>query len=332
LAPFRIADTYRCHRLAGKVLFSTAFLATREAETKMAKIVECVPNFSEGRRKDVVEAIAGEIRSTKGTKLLDVEMDANHNRAVISFVGDIGPVKEAAFAATRKAVELIDMNKHKGEHPRIGALDVLPFVPISATMEECVEAAKEVGKRIADELGVPIYLYGTAAVRPEMKELSSVRKGEYEGLKVDIEKDPARRPDFGPAKMHPTAGASAVGARPVLIAYNVNLKTTDVSVAKKIAKKIREKDGGLPTVRALGFELKDRGLVQVSMNLTDYKVTPIWVAFEAIAAEAQRLGVAVAGSEVVGLVPLEAIVQCADHFLKFENFKIDQTLEVKLWG
>jgi len=227
---------------------------------------------------------------------------------------------------------LIDMNKHKGEHPRIGALDVLPFVPITATMDDCIAIAREVGGRIAKELGVPVYLYGEAANSPERQDLANVRKGEYEGLKVDIEKDPARKPDFGPARMHQTAGASAVGARPVLIACNVNLETKDVGIAKKIAKKIRERDGGFAYVKALGFELKDRGIVQVSMNLTNYKVTPIWMVYEAIEAEAKRLGVSVVGSEIVGLVPLEALAQCADRFLRLENFKVDQTLEVKLWG
>jgi glutamate formiminotransferase len=297
----------------------------------MAKLVECVPNFSEGRRKEVVQAIADSIKAVRGVKLLDVEMDANHNRAVITFVGDIEPVKVAAFEAAKKAVELIDMEKHKGEHPRVGALDVLPFVPISATMDECVAAAKEVGGRIAKELNVPIYLYGEAATRPERKNLPDVRKGEYEGLKIDIEKDPARKPDYGPSKMHPSAGASIVGARPVLIAYNVDLDTKDVKIAKGIAKKIREKDGGFPAVRALGFELKDRGLVQVSMNLVNYKVTPVWRVFDAIKIEADRLGVRIVGSEIVGLVPLEALAQCADRYLKLENFRLDQTLEVKLW-
>jgi glutamate formiminotransferase len=297
----------------------------------MTKIVECVPNFSEGRRKEVVQAIADSIKAVRGVKLLDVEMDANHNRAVITFVGDIEPVKAAAFEAAKKAVQLIDMETHKGEHPRVGALDVLPFVPISATMDDCIAAAKEVGGRIAKELGVPIFLYGEAATRPERRNLPDVRKGEYEGLKVDIEKDPARKPDYGPSKMHPSAGASIVGARPVLIAYNVDLDTKDVKIAKGIAKKIREKDGGFPAVRALGFELKDRGLVQVSMNLVNYKVTPVWKVFEAIKAEADRLGVKIVGSEIVGLVPLEALAQCADKYLKLENFKLEQTLEVRLW-
>ncbi len=303
-----------------------------ESAWKMSKIIECVPNFSEGRRKEVIDAIARTIKSVKGVRLLDVEMDSNHNRAVITFVGDIEPVKTAAFEAAKKAVKLIDMEKHKGEHPRIGALDVLPFVPITATMDDCVNVARQVGKRIAKDLGVPVYLYGDAATQKDRENLANVRKGEYEGLKVEVTRNPARKPDFGGPALHPSAGASAVGARPPLIAYNVNLDTNNVTIAKSIAKKIREKDGGFPHVKALGFELKDRGIVQVSMNLTNYKVTPMHVVFEAISAEAQRLGIPVVGSEIVGLVPLEAIVQSADRFLKLENFKMDQTLEVKLWG
>jgi glutamate formiminotransferase len=297
----------------------------------MTKLVECVPNFSEGRRKEVVEAIADSIRAVKGVKLLDVEMDANHNRAVITFVGDIGPVKAAAFEAASRAAQLIDMEKHRGEHPRVGALDVLPFVPVSATMDECIGAAREVGGRIARELGIPVYLYGEAAATPERRDLPHVRRGEYEGLKVDIERDPARKPDYGPSKLHPSAGASIVGARPVLIAYNVDLDAKDVKIARGIARKIREKDGGLPAVRALGFELKDRGITQVSMNLVDYKVTPIWKAFDAIKAEADHLGVKIVGSEIVGLVPIEALAQCADRYLMLEKFRLDQTLEVRLW-
>ena len=297
----------------------------------MTKLVECVPNFSEGRRTEVVEAIANSARAVKGVKLLDVEMDANHNRAVITFVGGIEAVKAAAFEAAKKAVQLIDMRVHKGEHPRIGALDVLPFVPITATMDECVAAAKEVGARIARELDVPVYLYGEAATVPERRDLPNVRRGEYEGLKADIEKDPSRKPDFGPSRIHQTAGASVVGARPILIAYNINLDTKDAKVASAIAKKVREKDGGFPAVRALGFELKDRGMSQVSMNLLNYKITPMWKVFDAVKAEAERAGVRIVGSEIVGLVPLEALAECADRYLKLENFRIEQTLEVRIW-
>jgi glutamate formiminotransferase len=230
-----------------------------------------------------------------------------------------------------KAAELIDMNLHRGEHPRIGALDVLPFIPIrGVTMDDCVRIARETGKRIAEELHIPVYLYEAAATRPDRKALPDIRKGEYEGLRAEIETDPDRAPDFGPRKLHPTAGASVVGARPPLIAYNVNLGTADVKVAKAIAKLVREKDGGLPAVRALGFELKDRGLVQVSMNLVNYKVTAIVAAFDAVSRHAAERNVPVVASEIVGLVPEEALPPAPVERLKLENFRPDQILENRL--
>lgn len=299
----------------------------------MAEIVECVPNFSEGRRKDVVDAIAAEIASVPGARVLDVEMDADHNRSVITFVGDRAAVAEAAFRGAKASVERIDMNRHRGAHPRVGALDVLPFIPIAGvTMDDCVALARTVGKRIADELGVPVYLYGDAAIRPDRRALPDVRRGEYEGLKAEIETNPDRRPDFGPAKMHPTAGATIVGARPILIAWNVNLKSTDLRVAKRIAKAIRESDGGLPAVRAKGFELAERGLVQVSMNMLDYRETSLVTAFEAIRALASKEGVEIAESEVIGLVPLDAILEGATQYFKLARFHRDQILEARLWG
>lgn len=298
----------------------------------MAEIVECVPNFSEGRRKDVVEAIAAAIASVAGVRVLDREMDADHNRSVITFVGDRGAVAEAAFRGAIVAVEQIDMNQHRGEHPRVGALDVLPFVPIAGvTMADCVALAMSVGKRIADELHVPVYLYEAAATRPERVALPDVRRGEYEGLKVEIATNPDRKPDFGPSRLHPTAGACIVGARPVLIAWNVNLKTTDVEVAKRIARAIRESDGGLPAVRAKGFELGDRGLVQVSMNMVDYRKTSLVQAFEAIRALAAKEGVEIAESEVIGLVPLDALVDGAIQYFKLSRFHREQILETRLW-
>ena len=298
----------------------------------MAEIVECVPNFSEGQRKEVVDAIVQAIASVPGVRLLDQEMDASHNRCVITFLGDRVSVAEGAMAGARKAVELIDMNRHHGEHPRVGALDVLPFVPVAGvSMEQCVELARAVGKRIADELGVPVYLYEAAATRPERKDLPNVRRGEYEGLKADIETDPGRKPDFGPARMHPTAGATVVGARPILIAWNVNLATTDVRVARRIAKAIRESDGGLPAVRAKGFDLADRGLVQVSMNMIDYRKTSLLRVFEEIQRLAAAEGVAVAESEVVGLVPLEPLMEAATAHFKLANFHRSQILETRLW-
>ena len=298
----------------------------------MADIVECVPNFSEGRRKEVVDAIAKSIASVPGVRLLDTEMDPNHNRCVITFVGDRNAVAEAAFQGAKSAVGRIDMNHHRGEHPRVGALDVLPFVPISGvTMDDCVALANSVGKRIADELQVPVYLYEAAATRPDRKALPDVRRGEFEGLKVAIETDPERKPDFGPAKLHPTAGACIVGARPVLIAWNVNLGTKDVTVAKRIAKAIRESDGGLPAVRAKGFELADRGLVQVSMNMTDYRKTSLVQAFEAIRELATKEHVEIVESEIVGLVPLDTVLPGATQYFKLARFHREQVLEARLW-
>lgn len=298
------------------------------------QVVECVPNFSEGRRREVVDRIAEEARGVEGVRVLDVEMDANHNRSVLTFVGPPEPVAEAAFRTAKKAAELIDLNVHRGEHPRIGALDVLPFVPISGvTMEDCVRLARDAGRRIADELGIPVYLYEAAATRPDRRALPNLRKGEYEGLREEIRTNPDRAPDFGRRELHPTAGACAVGARPPLIAYNVNLGTTDVKVAKRIAKLVREKDGGLPAVRALGFELRDRGFVQVSMNLVDYKVTSITAAFDAVSEHAARAGVPVVASEIIGLVPQDALPPNPDERLRLEGFDSKrQVLEHRLAG
>jgi glutamate formiminotransferase len=298
----------------------------------MAEIVECVPNFSEGRRKEIVDAIANAIASVRGVRLLDTEMDPNHNRSVMTFIGDRTAVAEGAFQGAKAAVARIDMNTHRGEHPRVGALDVLPFVPIlGVTMEDCIALARSVGKRIAEELQVPVYLYEAAASRPDRKALPDVRRGEYEGLKVAIETDPDRRPDFGPSRLHPTAGACIVGARPVLIAWNVNLATKDIRVAKRIAKAIRESDGGLAAVRAKGFELADRGLVQVSMNMTDYHKTSLVQAYEAIRALAAKEGVEIAESEIIGLVPLDAILAGATQYFKLARFHREQILETRLW-
>ena len=298
----------------------------------MSEIVECVPNFSEGRRKEVVDALAEAIAAVPGVRLLDREMDGDHNRCVITFLGDRTAVAEGAFAGARAAVELIDMNAHHGEHPRIGALDVLPFVPISeVTMDQCVELARSVGKRIAEELHVPVYLYEAAATRPDRKDLPNLRRGEYEGLREEIATNPDRRPDFGEPKMHPTAGATVVGARPVLIAWNVNLATKDVAVAKRIAKAIRESSGGLPAVRAKGFALADRGLVQVSMNMLDYHTTSLVRAFEEITALAAKEGVAVEESEVIGLVPIEPLIEAAGEYFKLARFQRTQILETRLW-
>jgi glutamate formiminotransferase len=313
-----------------KVLRNLGFVGLPEAA--MAEIVECVPNFSEGRRKEVVDELVAAIGSAAGVRVLDREMDASHNRCVITFVGDRTSVAEAAFRGARRAVDLIDMNRHHGEHPRVGALDVLPFVPIAGvTMDDCADLARAVGKRIADELHVPVYLYEAAATRPDRRALPDVRRGEYEGLKAEIGTDPDRKPDFGPAQLHPTAGACIVGVRPVLIAWNVNLRTKDVAIARRIAKAIRESDGGLPAVRAKGFELADRGLVQVSMNMVDYRRTSLVQAFEAIRTLAAKEGVEIAEAEIVGLVPLDALIEGATQYFKLARFHREQILETRLW-
>ncbi len=295
------------------------------------KLVEVVPNFSEGRNEEVVNKIVAEITKVPGVKLLDMEMDPDHNRSVVTFVAPPDAAVEAAFNATKKAAELIDLNKHQGAHPRIGATDVIPFVPLKdITVEECVELANKLGRRIAEELKIPVYLYEEAATRPERRDLAWIRKGEFEGLKEAVKTDPARKPDYGPAELHPTAGATVVGVRKFLIAYNVNLGTNDISIAKKIARRVRAKHGGLSAVKALGFELKNRGIVQVSMNLVDFEKSPVYLAFELVKLLAERYGVPVIGSEVVGLIPQKALTQVADFYLRLENFNEDQILENRL--
>jgi len=295
--------------------------------------VECVPNFSEGRRKEVVDRIVFSIRSVPGVKVLDVEMDPDHNRSVVTFVGNKENVQEGAFRGARAARELIDLNKHKGQHPRMGALDVLPFVPITGvTLTECIEIANKVGARIAKELKIPVYMYEAAAKKPDRKNLENVRRGEFEGLREAILKDESRFPDYGPRMVHPTAGATAVGARMPLIAFNVNLKSKDLAVAKDIAKKVRASSGGMPNVKALGFSLENRSMVQVSMNLTDYTVTPVSKVFEAIQKEAEARGVEIAEGEIIGLIPLDAVCDVAARFLKINSFGSNQVLERRIWG
>jgi glutamate formiminotransferase len=299
---------------------------------EMVKIVECVPNFSEGRRIDVIEAIAEEIRKVDGVRLLAYEHDKDHNRSVFTFIGAPQAVKSAAFSACAKAAELIDMNKHQGEHPRVGATDVIPFIPISnVTISDCAKLANELGADIANKLGIPIYLYEHAAASSKRRNLADVRRGQYEGLKEAIQSDPERRPDFGPSTLHPTAGATVVGARMPLVAYNINLATNDLDIAKSIAKAVRHSSGGLRFVKALGLEIKERGIVQVSMNLTDYEKTPVFRVFEMVKKEAERYGVEILGSEVIGLIPLNALVDSAEYYLRIEEFKKSQVLENRLW-
>ncbi|HZY46724.1 MAG TPA: glutamate formimidoyltransferase, partial [Candidatus Bathyarchaeia archaeon] len=297
------------------------------------RLVECVPNFSEGQRKEVIQAIADAIRKTPGVALFDVESNPDHNRSVISFVGEPAPVKDAALASSQKAIELIDLRHHKGEHPRMGAIDVVPFVPLSGvTMEDCVSLARDFGREFAEKFQVPVFLYEEAATKPDRHNLADVREGEFEGLSEKIGKDPAKKPDFGPDKIHPTAGATAVGAREILIAYNVNLGTSDLEIAKKIAHQLRAKDGGLSFVKALGFELKERGIVQVSMNLTNYRKSQIFKAYELVKMFADRYGVPIVGSEIVGLTPMDSLVDSAEFYLRLENFSRDQVLERKIFA
>ena len=297
----------------------------------MAKLVECVPNFSEGRRPEVLDAICNAITSVEGVVLLDKEMDADHNRAVVTFVSPPNKAVEAAFLGYQKAAELIDMTTHKGEHPRMGACDVCPFIPISeVTLEDAIELANKLGKRVGEELKIPVYLYENAATSPKRKNLAVIRKGEYEGIRDTIETDPARKPDYGPAKMNLKAGATAIGVRFPLVAYNVYLDTNKKWIADNIADAIRSIKGGYRFVKALGFEIKERNQVQISMNLVNYTKTPIFRVFETIKSEAARYGVNVTSSEVVGLVPNDAIVDVADFYLRLENFSKAQILEEKL--
>lgn len=291
-------------------------------------LVECVPNFSEGRKPETVEQIAQAIKSVEGAIVLDRHIDADHNRSVITFVAEPKQVVEAALRAVAKAIELIDMRNHTGEHPRIGATDVLPFVPVSGvTIDECAALAHEAGHRIWQELSVPVYFYERAALRPERARLENVRRRGFEELRDEIATNAERMPDVGQPKVHETAGAIAVGARPFLIAFNVTLRTNDLMIARRIARVVRERDGGLPFLKALGFELRSRGLVQVSMNLIDYQQTSIGRAFEAVRDEALRLGVPVVGAELVGLLPRAALDRNAAYFPMLENFRETVVLE-----
>ncbi|MFA5794170.1 MAG: glutamate formimidoyltransferase [Candidatus Brocadiia bacterium] len=295
------------------------------------QIVECVPNFSEGRRSEVVDQILREITLVKGVKLLDKEMDFNHNRVVVTFIGTPAGVGQAAFSACKKASELIDLTKHKGEHPRMGATDVIPFIPIrEIAMGDCIKIARQVGQDIGVKLGIPVYLYEEASTRPERKNLANVRKGEFEGLSEEIGKNPERTPDFGPNRIHPTAGATVVGARMVLVAFNVNLASNDLILAKKIAKTIRESSGGMPNVKALGLMLHDRNIAQISMNLTNYKVSSPKMVFDRIKQLAGESGAKILESELIGLAPQETFQGTSPQELKIANFSSDQIIENRI--
>jgi glutamate formiminotransferase len=293
-------------------------------------IIECIPNVSEGRRQDVVERFADAIRRTGGVRLLDHSSDASHNRSVFTLVGEYEPLKRATLALFEQAAQAIDLRSHKGEHPRLGAVDVVPFVPIEGvTMEECVRLAKEVGAAVAEQFGIPVFLYEEASANPQRKNLEDIRRGEFEGLAAKMASNDWL-PDFGPSQPHPTAGASVIGARMPLIAYNINLNTERLDVAKKIAAAIRHSSGGLRYVKAMGVKLDGRNLAQVSMNLTNYQKTPIFRVFEIVKREAERYGVAILESEIVGLVPSGALIDAAGFYLQLDRFGSEQILENKL--
>jgi glutamate formiminotransferase len=292
------------------------------------QIVECVPNFSEGRRQEVIDRIVAAMAQAPDASVLDVQSDVDHNRSVVTLVGAPEAALEAAFQGVAAAAQLIDMDHHHGAHPRMGAADVVPFIPVQGvTMDDCVALARRLGERVGTELGIPVYLYEEAAARPERRNLADVRRGEYEGLKAEIAADPSRVPDFGPVRLG-TAGATAIGARPPLVALNVYLNTADVAPAKAIAKAVRHSSGGLRYVKALG--LLAEGQAQISMNLTDYRQTPIHRVVELIRTEAAHLGLTVARSEVVGLLPAQALFDAAQFYLQLHGLSGDQILENRL--
>ncbi len=296
----------------------------------MNRIVECVPNFSEGRDLEKVEKIVQAFRAKENVKLLDYSTDKDHNRCVVTVVGEPEALKAAMIEAIGNAVSLIDMTKHEGQHPRMGAVDVVPFIPIrNVTIEEADKLAKEVAKEASEKYGLPFFLYEKSASAPHRENLATVRKGQFEGMAEKM-KDEMWKPDFGPATIHPTAGVTAIGARMPLVAFNINLGTSDLTIADKIAKEVRHLGGGFRFVKAMGVELEERHIVQVSMNLTDYTKSAVYRVFETVKMEAQRYGVNVVGSEVIGLVPMQALIDCAEYYLRIENFSIDQVLETRL--
>ncbi len=296
----------------------------------MAKIIECVPNISTAD-SDLVQEAAGVIRSTPGVTLLDTSSDASHNRTVVTFVGSPEGVEEAAVGLAKFAARCIDLTKHRGEHPRMGAVDVIPFIPIrETTMDECVTLSKRAGERIWAEAGIPVFLYEASAVAPHRENLAAIRKGQFEGMFEKV-KQPQWEPDFGGRTVHPTAGVVAVGARAPLIAFNINLSTNDVSIADKIARVVRQSGGGLTCVKAMGVHLKERDTAQVSINMTDYCITPLYRVVEFVRFEAARYGVSIVGTEIVGLVPMRALIDSAEYYLGIENFDPEnQVLEYRL--
>ncbi|SCZ05297.1 glutamate formimidoyltransferase [Alkaliphilus peptidifermentans] len=296
----------------------------------MKKIIQCVPNFSEGRDLDKIEKIVNPFRGKNGVKLLDYSRDEDHNRVVVTVVGEPEALKVAIVEAMGVAIEVIDMRSHEGQHPRMGAIDVVPFIPVkNVSMTEAVELAKEVAMEAADKYDLPIFLYEKAASTPERENLAKVRKGEYEGMKDKLQQ-PEWKPDFGPDMPHETAGVTAIGARMPLVAFNVNLATDDLEIANKISKNVRYLSGGLRYCKAIGIELKERGIVQVSMNMTDYTKTALYRVFELIRIEAKRYGVNIVGSEIIGLLPMEALIDTAVYYLGVEDFSMEQVLETRI--
>lgn len=298
----------------------------------MARILECVPNISEGRDKKIIELVMDEIRGAKGVKLLDYSSDTDHNRTVITFIGSPEDVEEVAFLVAKKATELIDMRNHTGEHPRMGAVDVMPFIPVSeVSVEEAIEISKRVANKVADQLNMSVFLYESSATRPERENLAEIRKGQYEKMKEKL-KDPMWTPDYGPTEFNEKSGVVAIGARPPLVAFNINLDTSDVSIAKKIANVVRFKTGGFRYVKAIGLSIADRKITQVSMNLVNYEGTPIHHVFNAVEREAARYGVQVIESEVIGLLPMNALIASAAYYLKInDDFSTKQILENRVW-
>jgi glutamate formiminotransferase / formiminotetrahydrofolate cyclodeaminase len=297
----------------------------------MKRIVECVPNFSEGRDTAKIDAIIAVMREVPGVYVLDRESDADHNRSVVTLAGEPEPVAEAALRGVGKAAELIDLTKHSGAHPRMGATDVVPFIPVEGvSIEDCVALSKKVGREIWERYKIPVYFYEAAAQRPDRANLEAIRKGQFEGLLAEVPNNPNRAPDIGNAALHPTAGATVVGARKFLVAYNINLNTPDLSIAQKIGKNIRFSNGGLRYVKAMGVDLRARNLAQVSINMTDFEQTPLHRVFEMVKREAERYGVSIVGSEIVGLIPKRAIELTADFYLQLENFSPAQVFENKI--
>lgn len=296
----------------------------------MKRIMESVPNFSEGRDLEKVEKIVNNFRGKEDVKLLDYSTDKDHNRCVVTVVGEPQALADAMVAAIGTALEVIDMTKHEGQHPRMGAIDVVPFIPIrECSVEDADAIAKDVAKRASEQFGQPFFLYEKSATAPHRENLATIRKGQFEGMAEKM-KDPMWKPDFGPQTIHPTGGVTAIGARMPLVAFNINLNTSDIEIANKIAKNIRHISGGFRFVKSMGVMLEDRNIAQVSMNLTDFTKSAVYRVFETVKMEAQRYGVSVVGSEVIGLVPMQALVDCAEYYLQIENFSMDQILETRL--